>query len=331
MFWLAPSLDPALTFFSNIASDWRNMLKKKFSTISLQADKGQNAAEEEDELNETSEINLPAADNPHKLKPLSRKKLEVFRERHDNTGVVYMSRVPPAMKPQKVRHMLSQFGEIGRIYLAAEGMMIGQLLVCPTLTDNHIYVDPKTRERRKRAGGNKKKSFQEGWIEFMDKRVAKTVAATLNNQIMGGKKSNYYHDDIWNLKYLPKFKWIHLNEQLAYERQERQKKLQMETEQAKKEISAYLRNVDQAKMLHAMREKQKRKAESSRTENNVADGGVDGADVAKSNNDSTDADALRGFRRRFKQRKVIDDSSNNIGSDGGSGGLNSTLLNQLLT
>jgi ESF2/ABP1 family protein len=34
---------------------------------------------------------------------------------------VYISRVPPFMKPAKIRHLLSQHGEIGRIYLAPEG------------------------------------------------------------------------------------------------------------------------------------------------------------------------------------------------------------------
>ena len=27
---------------------------------------------------------------------------------------------------------------------------------------------------------------------------------------VGGKKRSYYHDDLWNIKYLPKFKWTHL-------------------------------------------------------------------------------------------------------------------------
>jgi len=31
----------------------------------------------------------------------------------------------------------------------------------------------------------------------------------------GGKKRNFYHDDIWTLKYLPKFKWHHLTESVG--------------------------------------------------------------------------------------------------------------------
>lgn len=52
-------------------------------------------------------------------------------------------------------------------------------------------------------------------MEFEDKRVAKRVASLLNNNIVGGKKASYYHDDIWNVKYLPKFRWTHLSEKIG--------------------------------------------------------------------------------------------------------------------
>lgn len=45
-----------------------------------------------------------------------------------------------------------------------------------------------------------------GWIEFADKKIAKQVAESLNNTPIGGKKGDFYHDDIWNLKYLKGFK-----------------------------------------------------------------------------------------------------------------------------
>ena len=49
-----------------------------------------------------------------------------FKKELDRSGVVYMSRIPPKMKPQKVKHLLAQFGEIGRIYLAEEGSTIAR-------------------------------------------------------------------------------------------------------------------------------------------------------------------------------------------------------------
>ena len=47
------------------------------------------------------------------------------------------------------------------------------------------FLDPAARKRRKKYGGNKGKCFTEGWLEFKDRRVAKSVAATLNNTIVG--------------------------------------------------------------------------------------------------------------------------------------------------
>jgi len=52
--------------------------------------------------------------------------------------------------------------------------------------------------------------------------MAKLAALTLNGQKMVQKKHNFYSEDVWNLKYLPKFKWHHLTEKLAHE--ERMKK-----------------------------------------------------------------------------------------------------------
>ena len=54
--------------------------------------------------------------------------------------------------------------------------------------------------QRKARGGNKKQSFVDGWIEFADKRVAKSVAKMLNCRPMGGKSTSFYSADIWNLK-----------------------------------------------------------------------------------------------------------------------------------
>jgi ESF2/ABP1 family protein len=43
--------------------------------------------------------------------------------------------------------------------------------------------------------------------------------------LIGGKKRSFYHDDMWNLKYLKGFKWDHLTEKFAYERRVREAKL----------------------------------------------------------------------------------------------------------
>lgn len=94
-----------------------------------------------------------------------------------------------------------------------------------------IYLLPESewsRKNRIKKGGNKKICFREGWIEFADKRMAKMAALTLNGQKMVSKKGNFYSEDIWNLKYLPKFKWHHLTERLAHEERLKKERLKVE-------------------------------------------------------------------------------------------------------
>ena len=49
----------------------------------------------------------------------------------------------------------------------------------------------------------------------MDKHDAKTAAALLNTQKMGTSKGKPYYDELWTIKYLPKFKWHHLTDQMG--------------------------------------------------------------------------------------------------------------------
>ena len=44
---------------------------------------------------------------------------------------------PPSQKPQKLRHMLSQYGEVGRLYLAPEGTV---LLILTQDTAAHLWT-----------------------------------------------------------------------------------------------------------------------------------------------------------------------------------------------
>lgn len=55
------------------------------------------------------------------VKPLTQEALAAFKAARERTGVIYISRIPPGMQPPKVRHLLSAYGEVGKIYLQREG------------------------------------------------------------------------------------------------------------------------------------------------------------------------------------------------------------------
>ena len=50
-----------------------------------------------------------------------RRRLRGATKRSTTPGLVYLSSIPPFMKPHKVRHLLSQYGDVGRVYLQPEG------------------------------------------------------------------------------------------------------------------------------------------------------------------------------------------------------------------
>lgn len=183
---------------------------------------------------ETSPVEAGGSDNIRVSKPLSK-----HTNRSSKTGVIYISRVPPFMKPHTLKSFLSPFGEVGRIFLTPE--------------------DPQSHRARVRSGGNKKRSFTDGWVEFLRKRDAKVVAETLNTRIIGGKKGGFYHDDVWNIKYLKGFKWSHLTEQIANENAERAARLRQEIGQTTKENKRFIQNVERAKMLEGVKAKRRQK------------------------------------------------------------------------
>ena len=58
---------------------------------------------------------------PAALRP---EELAAFAATERRKGVVYLSRIPPYMKPQKVRSLLEKHAEIGRVFLATEGVCV---------------------------------------------------------------------------------------------------------------------------------------------------------------------------------------------------------------
>lgn len=143
-------------------------------------------------------------------------------------GIIYLSTIPPYMNVSKIREVFSEFGTVGRVYLQ--------------LADK----DRKPGEKKSKKRIVSKK-FTEGWVEFERKSVAKKVAALLNNTQVNTRKKSKQYDCIWNIKYLSNFKWIHLNERLAYEKAARRQKLRAEIQLAKKKTNFFTSNLDKSK------------------------------------------------------------------------------------
>jgi len=63
-----------------------------------------------------------------------------------------------------------------------------------------LFTETKREKQKKKPA----KHFSEGWVEFKSKKLAKQVAAMLNNKQIGGPKKSRFYDHIWNIKYLPR-------------------------------------------------------------------------------------------------------------------------------
>jgi len=168
------------------------------------------------------------------VKGMSKAELKNFQKENDRRGVIYISRIPPFMQPVKLRHLLSQYGEICRIYLT-----------------------PDEKSKRKKTA-KKARKFVDGWVEFADKKTAKRVAKALNCQQIGGKRRSRYYDETWNMKYLKGFKWASLSEKIVHDRITREQRIRREMVQANKESNLYIKRANQNKGHMAMEERKKK-------------------------------------------------------------------------
>lgn len=212
-------------------------------------------------LDETEATIQEQKKRARKLKRMTPEQLAKEEKKIRKTGVCYLSSIPPYMKPVKLRSVLSRFGKLDRIFLKPE--------------------DPASYRKRVKYGGNKKKRFTEGWVEFVKKKDAKLCAQTMNGNIIGGKKSSYYHDDIMNIRYLSGFKWADLTQQIAKENLERQAKMMLEISQQARLDKTFVGNVEKARRLN-----HKRKLEGEDFEERMVKKSFDQRDVTSTRADS---------------------------------------------
>ncbi|KAJ5624079.1 hypothetical protein N7510_000388 [Penicillium lagena] len=225
----------------------------------------QTESEEEENDDKQTTTNL-IVKKTKPTKPLSTKALKASAKKK-KPGIIYLASLPPYLKPGALKAMLEArgFEPITKTFLSP--------LV---LSDS-----------RKR--GNKRKMFTDGWVEFASKRTAKICAETLNATIVGGRKGGWYHDDIWNMKYLSGFKWDNLMEQQRRERAEREARTRMQDIRAQKEEKMFLAGVEAGRVADGMARKREEKRQRLETSK-------DGLMMAK---------APQALRRRFVQNDVV--------------------------
>ena len=163
-------------------------------------------------------------------------------------GVVYLSSLPPYLRPSALRNILTQrgFSPITRLFLT------------PTST---------TKSRTKTS---KRQMYSEGWIEFASHKTAKKCVEALNAQVVGGKKGGYYRDDVWNMRYLRGMGWGELMEGVAGERREEEARRDEERRRAEREAKMFIEGVEGGKVLEGMRQKRRLKG---RANEDVGDNG----------------------------------------------------------
>lgn len=142
-------------------------------------------------------------------------------------GVLYFSYIPDGITVRILRDIMSELGEVGRIYLEPDPR------------------NPTSKRRR----------YTEGWLEFKKKRVAKEVAAELDGtQIEYGKKHSTISGQTWSIKYLHRFKWSNLIDRLSDDKEARGAKRRREMSESRKQADFYQRMTERSRMMKKMRE-----------------------------------------------------------------------------
>ncbi|XP_014092349.2 uncharacterized protein [Bactrocera oleae] len=151
-------------------------------------------------------------------------------------GIIYISNIPKHMNVTRMREILGEYAQLGRLYLQPEKLPGG---------------NDKKKKRKRLA-----RHFTEGWVEFESKRAAKQIVEHLNNKQISTRKKSQFYDYMWSMKYLPRFKWVHLTERMNYEQAVHKQRLHTEVSQARKETTFFQNNLDKSEYL----KKQSKKA-----------------------------------------------------------------------
>jgi len=231
-------------------------------------DNNEEQNEEKEENEEEQNENIDDIDEKFVNQPNDELTVEELREKIRRSGVLYMSRVPIGMKIIDIRKLLDDYG-IERCYFVP------------------------FKKKLQNIDGKRVQAYKEGWIEFEDKLYAKLAEYQLNGKPIGGNKKCIYRDELWNLKYLHKFKWNDLVESMTMEKKIQEKKLKMEIAQSKRENDFIIKNYEKSKKyLNKKREMENNENKESEEEK----------EIKKVKNKELDKNDFS----RYKQKKLID-------------------------
>ena len=249
------------------------------------------------------------------------------KEKTKTGGVAYLGHVPPALRPNKLRTLLSEFGEIGRIYLAPRE---------PSSSGGGGVSAARD------ARGRQSRHYHEGWVEFRSKSACRRACSLLNGTSIGGRRKSKHYHDLWCIRYVRGLKWDMINEERTEKRVQREHRIREELATARRDRDFYLSRVDQAKAIAAMEERKGAAAAggAARRDDDVVDDGAghqsreqgreSGGDRNTSttepnrdgNGDAGDTRRAKSFKKRdFKQRRAGTGTSKKL-----SGGLLSALF-----
>lgn len=149
-------------------------------------------------------------------------------------GIVYLSTIPKHMTVAIARNMFEQYAAVGRMFFQPND----------SKSDNPDSAAATTRKKATKRF--RPQHFSEGWVEFLSKRAARAVAQRLNGQPIALRKGSKFADMLWSMKYLPRFKWVHLSERLTYEKAVHKQRLRAEVSQARREAQFFQENLDRS-------------------------------------------------------------------------------------
>jgi ESF2/ABP1 family protein len=129
-----PAVDPRFTLDDSFVgagpskSPRTSRVKEQGGDYDLDAAEVQSGGDEDDTANEEARglaegMDAEGFSGPSRIvKPLTPNALAAFKAAQEGAGVIYISRIPPGMRPAKVRHLMGAYGEVGRVYLQQEGV-----------------------------------------------------------------------------------------------------------------------------------------------------------------------------------------------------------------